>query len=244
MGDAEAEFFRYTAGFDGNWLRRNGGGSGCGAGPRGIAAGAARMIGVLEAIESLIGYADEQIGLIAVLRKSGNAMIHGDTDGQLQGLKGFSENHADTAAESEGLCSVGLRKKQGELIATDAERRVRSAHRFLQGTGNATKNLVATRMAVLIVHFLEAMEVQDDDTEWKSIATGAIEFFLERFCKETAIVEAGERVSDRTDLQLLECSIFHQNRNANEASGSENVHQYTWRKRRDGEDVQRVRDDA
>ena len=56
----------------------------------------------------------------------------------------------------------------------------------------ACKNLVAARMAVLVVDFLEAVKIESDQAEGMSVAAGAVEFFVKSFVEKTAIVEAGQ----------------------------------------------------
>jgi len=48
----------------------------------------------------------------------------------------------------------------------------------------------------LIVHFLEAMEIQSDEGQRVRVALRAVQFFVESFTEQAAIVEAGERIGN------------------------------------------------
>ena len=117
----------------------------------------------------------------------------------------------------------GSNKANSSPPIRNAESEVRKA--FCKVLRSGTKDIVAARMAILVVHFLEAMKIQNDDAEWQSITASTIEFFFERFRKETAIVETRQRVGNCVDLEFLEFSVFHENRNANQPGARENVHQ-------------------
>ena len=68
----------------------------------GDAIGRAIVIGMLQAIKPLIGDADQLVGLVAILRKRGDAVVHVDADAQLQGLECFGKNRFDAVAEGQG----------------------------------------------------------------------------------------------------------------------------------------------
>src|SRR5262245_1392265 len=55
------------------------------------------------------------------------------------------------------------------------------------------------------------------------IATGAIEFLVEGFVKQAAVVQAGERIGDGIALQALELFIFENNGQTKSAGGGKNV---------------------
>ena len=57
------------------------------------------------------------------------------------------------------------------------------------------------RMAVLIVHFLEAMQIQHHQAQRQSVTPGAIEFFFESLAEKPAIIKSRERIGDRIHLQ-------------------------------------------
>jgi hypothetical protein len=79
------------------------------------------MVGVLEAVEALVRNANQLVGLLAILRESGDAVIHADADLQLQRVQHFGKNRFNAAAEGQGLLGVGLRQDQSEFISTNAK---------------------------------------------------------------------------------------------------------------------------
>ena len=131
----------------------------------------------------------------------------------------------NTAAERESLSSIGLGKKQGKLVSADAESGVGSAKRFLQRGCGCAKNFVAAGVAVLVVNFLEAMKIEDNDAQRKTIAAGAIQFLFKRFREEPAIVQTGERIRDRVQLNFFQFVVFKNNGYADQSRGGKNIHE-------------------
>jgi len=58
-------------------------------------------------------------------------------------------------------------------------------------------------MAVLVVHFLEAMQIQHYQPERQSITSGSIQFLFKPFTKKSAIVKSRQRIGD-----AFNCSTF------------------------------------
>jgi hypothetical protein len=56
------------------------------------------MVGVLQAIEALVRYANQLVSLLTVLREHGDAVVHVDANAQLQGLKRFGEDRLNAAS--------------------------------------------------------------------------------------------------------------------------------------------------
>ena len=209
--------FRGAAG-DGNWLRRRRLRSSRTSGLREAKwLGIALVIGVFQAIEALICDVDQLIGLISVLRKCGDAVVHGHGKSQLQRLKSFRKNCLDAPAEGQGLGRIGLRQKKGKLIPTDAEGGVRCAQCFLKCCRGSAQNFIAAGMTVFIVHFFEAMKVENDDAERKTIAASAVEFLLEGFGEQSTVVKASQRIGDSIDLKLLELVVFENDWNTDQS---------------------------
>src|SRR5580765_5509127 len=64
------------------------------------------MVGVLDAIETLIGNLNQAMGLIAVLRRGGNAVVNADADQKFEWPKRFVKNQTNTTAESGSLRGI------------------------------------------------------------------------------------------------------------------------------------------
>src|SRR5690348_13081538 len=136
----------------------------------------------------------------------------------------FFKDCAYAAAKSKGLGCVRLGKKKSELIAADTEGRVRGAKGFLQRGGGSAQDLISARMTVLVIDFLEAMQIQNNKAERLAVAARAIQFLLEGFTKETPIVETCERISDSIQLKLFQFVVFDENRNPEKVRGGQNIH--------------------
>src|ERR1700686_1487694 len=180
---------------------------------------------MLETIEPLIGDANQLIRLIAILGKSGDAVVHGYGKSQLKRAESLRKYSFNTATESESLGGIGLGKKQGKLVAAAAESRVGSAKRFLKRGCGGAKNLVAATVAVLVVDFLEAMKIEDYDAQRKAIAAGTVQFLSKRFREEPAIAQTCKGIRDRVQLNFLQFVVFKNNGHLHQASGGEYIHE-------------------
>src|SRR5260370_36200625 len=78
-------------------------------------------------------------------------------------------------------------------------------------------------MAVLIVYFLEAVQVEGDQSQRLSVAARAIEFFFKRFTEEPAVVEAGQRIRHCIQVQPLELVILNEDGNTTKTRRGEDV---------------------
>src|SRR5690349_8930215 len=87
------------------------------------------------------------------------------------------------------------------------------------------QDFVAARMTVLVVHFLETVQIQNDQAELLIIAACAIKLLVDRFIEEAAILQAGERVGDRGAMEILELFVFENNREPETAAAGKNVHE-------------------
>jgi len=176
-------------------------------------------------VEAFVGDVNQLVGMISVLRERGDAVVHADADGKFEGLEGFRKNNADTAAEIDGLDSIGLGEDESELVATDAESKVGGAQGLLQSGSGGLKNLVAARMSVLVVHFLEAMKIENHKGERVAVAAGTIQFLVEGFAEEATIVKAGEGIGNGAELQLFQIVVLNENGKTKNSRAGKNVHQ-------------------
>ena len=70
-----------------------------------------RVRGVLQSVQTLVGDANQLVGLFAILRKSCDAVVHRDGNGEFKRTQHFRENDFHTTAEGKRLNRIGLRKK-------------------------------------------------------------------------------------------------------------------------------------
>src|SRR6266850_4640835 len=80
-------------------------------------------------------------------------------------------------------------------------------------------------MAMFVIHFLEAMQIEHDEAEGLTIPARAIEFLLECFGKEPPIVEIGERIGDGVELEFFQVVVFDEDGNTKESRLREDIHQ-------------------
>ena len=85
------------------------------------------VIGVLESVEAFIGDVDQLVGLVTILGKCGDTVVHRDGESQLDRAESFREDRFDTPAQGDGLSGIGLREQHGKFVPTNAESGVRSA---------------------------------------------------------------------------------------------------------------------
>ena len=106
-------------------------------------------------------------------------------------------------------------EEKSEFVAANPKGGVRGAQRLLKSIRGSFQNIVATGMAIFIIHFLKAMQVENDEAKRQSVAACAIQFLLERLGKQTTVVETRKRIRDGIALQLFVIIEFEENRERN-----------------------------
>src|SRR6266568_2927587 len=155
-------------------------------------------------------------------------MIHADGNFKLQRPNHFGKDRFDATAEGKSLLRIRLRQEQSELISSDAEGRVGSTQRFFERCGCGAQDFISARVAVLIVYFLEAMQIQDDQAERLGVAPSAIQFFFEGFSEKPAIVKTREWIGDGIQFEFLEIFMLDNDGHAEEARGCEHIQQCSF----------------
>ncbi len=183
------------------------------------------MIGVFLAVEAFVGDTDQLIRLFRVLGKYGNAMVHADADSKLEGRNHFGKDGFNAAAEGEGLGGIRLWQEQSEFVAADSECRVRSTQRFLKSGGGGAQDIIAARVPVLVVHFLEAVKIQDDQAERLAVAARAIQFLFEGFTEKPAVVQAGQGIGNGIHFEFFQFFIFDDDGGTKKSGACEHVHE-------------------
>src|SRR5882672_225603 len=130
-------------------------------------------------------------------------MVYPDVDGDCDGAQDIGKDNTDAFAQRERLRRVGLRKQESEFVATEAKSGVRRAQRFSQSGCDGPQDVVPTKVTELIVHFLEAVEIQSDEAQRLRVALCAIQFFFKSFTEQAAVVEAGKRIGDRVAFECF-----------------------------------------
>ena len=96
--------------------------------------------------------------------------------------------------DDEGAALVRLREQQRELLARDAGRDVDAPLPLERVPRDRLKRLVARRVAVLLVHLAEAIDVADDHGHRAVAAECALELQLEQLLEGAAVEQPGEGV--------------------------------------------------
>jgi len=78
---------------------------------------------------------------------------------------------------------------------------------------------------MLVIHFLEAMQIQQDEAQGLTVTSGAIEFLFECFGEEPPIVEIGERIGDGVELEFFQVVVFDEDGNTKKTHSSEDIYQ-------------------
>src|SRR5260370_24171358 len=78
-------------------------------------------------------------------------------------------------------------------------------------------------MGVLVIYFLEAVQVQSNQCQGLNVAPRAIEFFLECLSEESAIVESCQRIGHGTELEFLQVVVLDEDGDAQETRRGENI---------------------
>ena len=102
---------------------------------------------------------------------------------------------ADALGEHEGAVLVAVGREHGELLPSHARGAVEAALGAGDGGRDAREHLVAGRVAVRVVHALEAVEVADDQAERLVRAPGALELGVEHVLEAAPVEQAGEVVA-------------------------------------------------
>src|SRR5260370_40899893 len=108
-------------------------------------------------------------------------------------------------------------------MAADTESRVGSAQGFRQGSCGSAQYVITARMAVLVIYFFEAVQVECDQAERLAIAPRAIEFLFECFSEKPAVVEARQGIGHGIEFHLLEAVILDADGNTKKAGGREDI---------------------
>ena len=80
-------------------------------------------------------------------------------------------------------------------------------------------------MSELVIHFLESMQVENDERELVRIADRPVEFFLKVIVEKAPVIKARQRIRRGIDLKLTQFLVLHQDRQTQQACGRQHIHQ-------------------
>ena len=138
-----------------------------------------------------------QVQLLAVRRQGGHRRHAGRERDRLVAelaQDGLERAHEQPARDHPGALGIGVRKEDGELVATDAEGSVGTADRELEQPPEAGEHLVAGSVPMGVVHGLEAVEVDEDEREWHLVALRRLGQPIELLLEGPMVAELRERI--------------------------------------------------
>ncbi len=89
-----------------------------------------------------------------------------------------------------------------ELVATDAERPVAATDRVHDDAAQAREELVALRVALLVVDLLEVVDIHKQETQVRAVTRGVLELPAQLLLEGPVVAEAGEGVEERVLARL------------------------------------------
>src|ERR1700732_865886 len=171
-------------------------GAAAGSQRRGVALTTARLF----EIELGVGVGEKFFDALAV------AIVDRDTNagGELRVLGVAGHDRTDTVGDALGFVVQSFRQDESEFVAAIARGGVNGAAVDAQDVRESTERVAADEMAVGVVDFLEAVEVQEENSEGGGVGIGALGFGCEDVEQAAVVGEPRKRVADGEMAYLLE----------------------------------------
>src|SRR5882672_2354977 len=157
----------------------------------------------LGVIQRLVRGADERVRSRAMLRKGCDAERNSDGAQTMAVVLQPQIVHspADILGALRRDLHRCLREEQREFFPADAARDIALANVSLQQETYAPQDDVTRAVAQAVVDALEVIDVQSDYGERVLLAVRARQFPQEEFLQKAAVVQTGERITDRLLMQ-------------------------------------------
>ena len=111
--------------------------------------------------------------------------------------RALREREAEPRDERVHIRRGRRQKERGELVAADPPCDIRLPERGGEGRRERAQQAVALLMAVAVVRLLEAVEVEDDESEAAAEAAGARGLYRELRVERAMVEEPGEGIPSR-----------------------------------------------
>jgi len=160
------------------------------------AAAAARFFRV----EIAVGFGKKFFDALAITAVDGNA----DARGERGLFIVVGEQFANAIGNAAGFVFLCFRKDQGKFVAAITGGGIDGAAVDAENVGEAANGVAANEMAVVVVDFLEAVEVEEKHRKGPAAAVGALGFVFEDVEQAAIIGEASERIAHGEMADLLE----------------------------------------
>jgi len=157
---------------------------------------AARFFGV----ELGVGIGEKFLDALAV------AVVDGDADagGDLRALQVAGHDSADTVGDTLGFVVQSLGQDESEFVAAVTRSGIDGAAVNAQDMSESIERVAADEVPVGIIDFLEAIEVEQKNSEGPAVAIGALGFRFKDIEQTAVVGKTGERVTDGEVANLLE----------------------------------------
>src|SRR5208337_5408097 len=120
---------------------------------------------------------------MSILRKDGYSIVNPDRRGWGEGTSVLFEFPRDSFSQHLGAGSLGLGKKDRELVPAGPTRNVRPANGFQTRAGHASQNFVSRGVPIGVIDGLEFAKIKREQRERRSIASGTVDLLIQILLK-------------------------------------------------------------
>ncbi len=157
-----------------------------------ITAAAAIRLGL---VHRRVGIAHQRIDVLTISRIQADANAGGDEQFVLEDIEGQGQEADQFVGNMAGLgCIPDIFDDADEFVATKPGQRIRSAQMAGKAMRHGDQQLVAYRVAEGVVHFLEAVEVDEQDGQLAAGARCQCEAVLQLLDEHQPVRQASQRV--------------------------------------------------
>src|SRR5262249_55889404 len=98
---------------------------------------------------------------------------------------------------------IGSRRKNGELVASEARSEVGATARFAQTPRDLAQCGITGFVPASVVDVFELVDIDEQQTERRFVAFGAANFLTQALVEEAAVRQLGERVGGREGFERV-----------------------------------------
>src|SRR5581483_42116 len=124
-----------------------------------------------------------------------------------------------------GCSSVGFRKQDRKLIATQTRNEIDFTNGLLHHIGDDSEQLVACVMSKHVVDLFEAINVNVCQRDWTIVTPGAVAFYFQSFEERAPVRDPGQWVSMRpTSFACVQAPKFRNDVDEEHVNGEPGEH--------------------
>lgn len=151
-------------------------------------------------VQILVGFREKFFDAFAVTAVDGDA----DTCGKRGLLAIGGENFTDAIRNTMGIVLLGFRENEGKFVSAVTRGGINGAAMNAKNISEAADGAAADKMAVVVIDFFQAIEVEKQDGEGPAGAVSSFRFVFEDIEKAAVVGKAGERIADGEMMNLFE----------------------------------------